>query len=70
MSHDPERKLGIGDVIVWKNNNTNTVEEGKVHSVVNDTVAIGNHYVSWVRQSDIEVVEYKKYGDTKRKYDI
>lgn len=67
MSHSPDDELRIGDVIVWKNNNTNTIEEGKVHSMVDNTVAIGDHYVSWVLKSDIEVIEYKKYG-TKKKW--
>jgi len=61
MSHDPIFR--IGDVIVWKNNNTNTVEEGKVHSIVDDTLAIGDHYVSWIKKSDIEVIEYIKKGE-------
>jgi len=68
MSHNPDDDLLIGDVIVWKNTNTNTVEEGKVHSMVHDTVAIGDHYVSWVLKSDVKVIEYKKHGNIKRKY--
>jgi len=64
MSHDPVFR--IGDVIVWKNKNTNTVEEGKVHSIVDSTVAIGDHYVSWVSKGDVQVLEYKERGKDKK----
>jgi len=59
MSNEPV----IGDILLWKNKNTNTIEEGKVHSIVDDTLAIGDHYVSWIKKSDIEVIEYIKKGE-------
>lgn len=47
----------IGDTIIWKNRNTNTIEKSKVQSIVDETVALGDHYVSWVHKDDIEVIE-------------
>ena len=55
-------KILIGDVIKWKNKNTDTIEEGTVKSLLQDTVAIGNHFVSWIKKDDIDVIEFIKRG--------
>jgi len=51
--------MKINDYIVWRNKNTNTVDQGKIHSIFNDKIAIGDHYVSWLYINDIEVLETK-----------
>jgi len=55
--------MKLNDTIIWRNKNTNTIEEGTVHSNVEDTVAIGNFQVSWVKMDDVEVIETLIKGD-------
>ena len=51
--------IKLHDKIVWRNKNTNTIESGKVRSINDDKIAIGDHYVSWLMVDDIEVLETK-----------
>lgn len=50
----------VGDEIIWKNKNTDTIDRGKVRSIVKNTIAIGDHYVSWLLKDDVEIIEYVK----------
>ena len=54
--------MRLKDTIIWRNLNTDTVEEGTVHSLVDNSLAIGRFHVSWVLVDDIEVIETIKKG--------
>jgi len=54
--------MRLKDTIIWRNLNTDTVEQGTVHSLVDNTLAIGDFRVSWVDIDDIEVIETVKKG--------
>lgn len=58
-----ESAMRLKDTIIWRNKNTDTVEEGTIHSNVDDTLAIGGHQVSWIKVEDVEVIETVKKGD-------
>lgn len=49
--------LKIGNKIIWKNTNTNTIKESEVRGRVDKIVSLGGHYVSWLHEDDVEVLE-------------
>ena len=48
----------LKDEVKWKDKNSGVVREGVVHSILdNDIVGIGQHYVSYMKTEDVEILE-------------
>jgi len=55
----------LGDKIKYRNLNTGTVQKGYLQSEIGDMVGIGNHYLSWIKKKNIQII--KEYdGKMKR----